>query len=182
MEKQGLLGDLGCPELAGRRPADTLLCNTVGVRTASRRQWPRVALDIGFVCPQALRHVAGAALESLATAKAYTAKKRDHNATDRRCEEVRIDYQPLVVETFGGAAEEAVDAIESLNQLVAVNTHTPHREVARRFWHRVSVDMQRSLHRAWARKTGIRRETGVDHVGRAMAAMWLLTPPGGGGP
>ena len=72
---------------------------------------------------------------------------------------------------MGGAAEEAVDAIESLNQLVAVNTHTPHREVARRFWHRASVDMQRSLHRARARRTGVRRETGVDNAVRAVAAM-----------
>ena len=81
----------------------------------------------------------------------------------------------------GGATEEAVDVIESLNQLVAVNTHTPHREVARRFWQRVSVDMHRSLHRAWARRTGVRRELAVDHAGRAMAVAWLLAPPEGGG-
>ncbi len=42
--------------------------------------------------------------------------------------------------------------IHSLHQLVADNTNTPVQEVARRFWQRTSIDMQRSLHRAFARR------------------------------
>ena len=179
LESSGLLAGLGEPGLAGRRPADTLLCSAVGVRTAKGRRLPRVAVDLGFVCPQATSHVVRAGEESLRTATDYTERKRVHGGTDRRCEEAQIDYQPCVFETFGGGTEEAVRMIESLNKLVAVKTHTPHREVAHRLWHRMSVDLQRALHRAWVRRVGTRVVPRASWVSRALAGASALTFPEG---
>lgn len=41
----------------------------------------------------------------------------------------------------------------SLNRLVALNTNTPYAEVARRFFQRVSMDLQRANHRAFGRRS-----------------------------
>ena len=61
LKSEGLLAALGEPGVSGRRPANTLLCAAMGVKTARHRRLPRVALDMGFVCPQALGHLVGAA-------------------------------------------------------------------------------------------------------------------------
>ena len=42
--------------------------------------------------------------------------------------------------------------LKSLSRLVAGNTNTPYGEVAQRLWGRLSVDMQRADHRAFARR------------------------------
>ena len=49
LEKQGLLDDLGWPELAGRRPADTLLVSSGALATTSRRQFPKIAFDFAVI-------------------------------------------------------------------------------------------------------------------------------------
>ena len=138
-----------------------------------------MAVDVGFVCPQASSNFVRAGEGSLGTAKDYTERKRGHNDTDVRCEEARIDYQPCVFETLGGGTQEAINIIESLNKLVAVKTHTPHREVARRLWHRMSVDLQRALHRAWVRRVGTRVVSRATWAGRALAGADALTFPEG---
>jgi hypothetical protein len=51
LEKGGLLAGLRWPEKPGRRPADTLLSSTAGIRTSRRRTRPKVALDVGIVLP-----------------------------------------------------------------------------------------------------------------------------------
>ena len=84
-----------------------------------------------------------------------------------------------IFETLGRGTEEAVDVFESINQLVAVKTHSPHREVARRLWHRMSVDLQRALHRAWARRSGARVVMVATRAGRALAGVGLLALPEG---
>ena len=120
-----------------------------------------------------------AAQTPLASAREYTEKKRKHKGTDRKCEEARIDYQPCVFETLGGGTEEAVDVIESINQLVAVKTHSPHREVARRLWQRMLVDLQRAMHRAWARRSGTRVVMVATRADRALAGAGVLAFPEG---
>ena len=57
-------------------------------------------------------------------------------------------------ETLGGLAEEARDTLRSLNRVVAINTNTPKSEAANRFWQRISVDVQKANHRAWAKRVG----------------------------
>ena len=75
-----------------------------------------------------------------------TQKKREDNDTDNLCDAVGIDYQPIVWESFGGLCK------ESINRLVAVNTNTPISEVAQRFWQKMSVEMQKSNHRAFVKR------------------------------
>ena len=112
----------------------------------------KVALDVGVINPQAACHLSEAAESVLGSATAYTQKKRDENDTDRLCDEVGIDYQPIVWESFGGLCEEGQQALKSINRLVADNTNTPTSEVARRFWQKMSVDMQKSNHRAFVKR------------------------------
>ena len=63
-----------------------------------------------------------------------------------------LDYQPLVIETLGAMAPAACQTLRSLNRLVADNTETPIAEVARRFWQRMSIDLQRAMRRAYVRR------------------------------
>jgi hypothetical protein len=153
LEKTKLLAGLNRNNnLGGRRPADTLLHSTGGIHTARGRQMGKIALDVGFVNPQAASHIHNAASESLGAAKAYTQHKRERNDTDRLCMEAGVDYQPMVWESFGGCSKEAREVVKSLNRLVAVNTNTPLMEVAHRFWQRMSVDLQKANHRAFAKR------------------------------
>ena len=70
------------------------------------------------------------------------------------CEAAGIEYQPLIFESFGGIETKAEQVLKSLSRLVADNTHTPYGEVAQRLWQRISVDLQRAAHRAFARRAG----------------------------
>ena len=58
------------------------------------------------------------------------------------------------MESSGGIACEAEKVIKCINRAVAENTDTPYGEVAQYFWQRLSVDIQRMGHRAYARRTG----------------------------
>ena len=71
------------------------------------------------------------------------------------CESEGVDYQPLVFESFGAMTPAACNLLRCLNRRVADNTNTPIEEVARRFWQRMSIDMQRGMHRAMVRRTGM---------------------------
>ena len=85
-------------------------------------------------------------------AEKYTETKRSHQNTDNLCAEVGVDYQPIVFESFGGCCPEGRETLRSINRLVANNTNTPTSEVARRFWHMISVHIQKSNHRAFAKR------------------------------
>ena len=115
---------------------------------------PKVALDIGFVNPQAAGHLVAGAGSQHGAANEYTTTKRNKDATDDLCERAGVDFQPIVWETTGGVAPEADATLRSVNRLVAVNTNTPLGEVARRFWQRVSVDLQKANHRAFVKRAG----------------------------
>ena len=117
-----------------------------------KRNRMKVALDVGVVNPQAACHLNEAAESVLGSATAYTQKKREDNDTDRLCDEVGIDYQPIVWESFGGLCVEGQQVLKSINRLVAGNTNTPTSEVAQRFWQKMSVDMQKSNHRAFVKR------------------------------
>ena len=96
LEKQGLLADLGWPDMVGRRPADTLLVASRGLHTTSRRRFARVALDFAVVspfCPSGLR---AASATQLAAATAYAERKRVHNNTLQACELAGFGFEPIV--------------------------------------------------------------------------------------
>ena len=162
--------------LGRRRPADTFLHSAADVKTASNQNVLQVALDVGIINAQASSHVSTAASGSLKAAEAYTRRKRGHNDTDRLCREVGIDYQPLVWESFGGLALEGRQTLKSINRLVAFNTNTPTSEVARRFWQRVSVEIQKMNHRAFAKRVS----SGGDLMCESASGRFLRTCPGEG--
>jgi len=58
----------------------------------------------------------------------------------------------MIFESLGGVSGEAERVIKSLNKAVAENTDTSETEVATHFWHRLSIDIQRSGHRAFSRR------------------------------
>ena len=68
------------------------------------------------------------------------------------CEAAGLDYQPIVMESFGTVPEPANQILRALNRQVAENTESSVEDVAKRFWARLAIDLQRSLHRALARR------------------------------
>ena len=77
LEAKGVLSVLRVAETGvgqgdRRRPADVLLCRACDVQTGSRgRGNPKVALEVGVVCPQAQGHMPVAAAETLGAAEVY---------------------------------------------------------------------------------------------------------------
>ena len=149
---QGARGDGG--EDAGRRPADVLICGAQDIWTGSRGHSgeAKVALDVGVVCPEAQGHLGEAAAEVLGAAEAYCKYKCNYKDTERKCREKGIIYQPMIFESTGGVGAETEKVIKSINRAVAENTNTPYGEVAQYFWQRLSIDIQRAGHLAYARR------------------------------
>ena len=150
----GLQGQPGTTD-DGRRPADVLLCQAQDVRTGSRGNSgdAKVALDVAVVCPQTGGNMGTAAMEILGAAEEYCRTKCGHKETEEKCRERGIVFQPMIFESTGGVAYEAVEVIKCLNRAVAEHTNSPYGEVAQRFWQRISIDIQRAQHRALARRT-----------------------------
>ena len=116
------------------------------------------------MCPQARSHLEVAAERVLGAASAYIGTKYNHNNTEAKCEEAGIAYQPIIFESLGGAADETVRVLNSISSLVADNTNASRGEVAQRLWERISIDLQRAGHRAFARRAG-----GSAGLGRSQA-------------
>ena len=114
----------------------------------------------------------------MGAAEAYTRAKCTHNRTEERCEAAGMEYQPVVFESPGGVSREGEKVLKSLSRMVADNTNTPISEVAHRLWGRISVDMQRAGHRAFARRAGAAAAAGGDG-GQAWKALEVLEPAGG---
>ena len=61
-----------------------------------------------------------------------------------------------------------------MNKVVALNTESPEGEVATLFWYRLGVDLQRSGHRAFARRVAKVMDTGDASLGGAFGAVNLM--------
>ena len=133
-----------------RRPADVLLCRAQDVRTGRVGDSGRAkaALDVGVVCPQAAGHIVEAAGRALGAAEEYAIGKCGRDEMERKCAEAGVVYQPMLFESTGGVASKAKIVIKCLNRAVANNTNVSYSDVAQRFWQRLSIDIQRSGHRA----------------------------------
>ena len=123
-----------------------------GLNLRDARGCPRVALDFAYVNPQNQSHLNSAADRRLGAATEYAEAKRRYKNTAQQCEAAGVFFQPMVLETLGGASDECMEVLNSLSKQVAVNTHTPYAEVARRLRQRLSVDLQRANHRAFSRR------------------------------
>ncbi len=146
------------------------MANAVGGRA-------KVALDVGIVCPQAPGHLREAAVETLGAAEEYCRVKCGRAAVEERCREVGVEFQPMIFESTGGVACEAEVVLKCINRIVAQNNGVPLGDVATRFWQRVSVDIQRHMHRALVRRVW-RNAGGMDGLGRVVDGVALLEEPG----
>ena len=162
LEKNGLLSELGWPEMVGRRPADTLLVAPRGLHTTSRRRFPKVALDFAVVspfCPSVLR---ASSATQLAAAAAYAERKRGHNNTQQACELAGFGFEPIVFETTGGLDSEGELVLRSVLKESARAQGKPVAAVLERAKIRISIDMQRAVHRALQRRRDKDNELDVD--------------------
>ena len=140
------------------------LCRAQDIRTGGvPRGSGKVALDVGVVCPQAVSHLGEAAIESLGAAESYVKQKCGRADTEERCRAANVRFQPMIFESLGGVSAEAEAVIKCLHKTAAENTDTPESEVATQFWRRLSIDIQRSGHRAFSRRV----RSGILHEGDA---------------
>ena len=79
-------------------------------------------------------------------------RKRGRQATEAKCRERGIIFQPLIFESTGGVAREVEDTIKIICRAVANNTHRSYASVAQQLWRRLSVDLQRAGHSAMMRR------------------------------
>ena len=83
----------------------------------------------------------------------------------------------MISESTGGVACEAEVVLKCINRKVAQNRGVSVGDVATRFWQRVSVDMQRNMHRALVRRVA-NNVGGADGLGRLVEGVALLEEPG----
>ena len=117
VEKPGLLLPAR-PSAAGsqRRPADVYLpCWTAGLPAA---------LDFAVTAPQRQDIVSEAARNPLAAASAYSQTKRSHLNTQDACESQGIRFQPMVCETSGAWAPEALQVLQLICKAASSRTGT----------------------------------------------------------
>ena len=94
-----------------RRPADIYLpCWTGGLPAA---------LDFAITAPQRQGIVSEAANTPLAAAIEYTQAKRDHLGTQAACETQGVRFQPMVCETSGAWAPEALEVLQLICKAAA---------------------------------------------------------------
>ena len=132
----------------GRRTAG----KPTGGTGAEGRVDGRAAMDVGIVFPQAQSHVRDGARESLGAAESYALQKCSRRDMEARCRAAGMVFQPMIFESLGGVSSEADSVIQCLNRAVAENTDSRLSEVATRFWWGLSVDLQKSQHRAFAKR------------------------------
>ncbi len=154
LEAGGLLGGLGWPGVAGRRPADTLLVAARGVRGTSRRAFARVAFDFAVTSPFSPYVLRLSSESGLAAAQQYASYKRRHLNTQEMCEAAGIGFEPIVFESTGGLEPEAVGVLNSLLAMVADASGKAFATEKERLMQRVSLILVRSHHRALCRRRG----------------------------
>ena len=81
-----------------------------------------------------------------------------------------VIFQPMLLESLGGVSSEAARVVRCLKKAVAVNTDSAEAKIATMFWQRLSIDLQRSVHRAFARRV---RQPGCGDGGHGSAALRL---------
>ena len=88
-------------------------------------------------------------------------------------------FAGIIFESLGGVSREAELVIKRLNQAVASATDSPYGEVATRFWQRISIDIQRSQHRAFVRRVAGVAGSEVLGSGGVFGSLGRLEIPGG---
>jgi hypothetical protein len=141
VEKSGLLLPARPSDTASqRRPADIYLpCWTGGLPAA---------LDFAVTAPQRQDIVGEAARTPLAAAKAYSQTKRSHLATQEACEAQSIRFLPMVCETTGAWAPEALEVLQLICKAAASHTGTDHSALLQETLQRCAASIRRANARA----------------------------------
>ena len=141
IEKSGLLLPARPSDTASqRRPADVYLpCWTGGLPAA---------LDFAITAPQRQDIVGEAARTPLAAAKAYSQTKRSHLATQEACEAQNIRFLPMVCETTGAWAPEALEVLQLICKAAASHTGTDHSALLQETLQRCAASIRRANARA----------------------------------
>ena len=123
-----------------RRPADVYLpCWTGGFPAA---------LDFAVTAPQRQGIVSIAAVESLATATAYSQTKRDYQETEKACALQGVKFIPMVCETSGAWATEARETLLLLAKASAARSGKTTAKTYRELLQRTSVAVRTANARA----------------------------------
>ena len=162
MERPGLLIPPRPDDTANnlRRPADIYLPAWYDGLPA--------ALDFAVTAPQRLGIVATAAREALAAATAYSQQKRDHANTEADCTAAGVTFLPMVAETTGAWAPEALLVLKQLAKAAAIKLGRDAAVVTKELLQGTAVTIRRANARAHLRRFGA-----VPVVGTAPALIEL---------
>ena len=123
--------------------------------------------------------VRAASVTQLAAATAYAERKRAHNNTQQACEQAGFGFEPIVFETTGGLDPEAERVLHSVLKESARAQGKPVSTVVEHAKIRVSIDIQRAVHRALQRRR--EKEQAIDGGRQSVANKVLvaaeLEPP-----
>jgi len=132
-----------------------------------------VALDFVVVSPFGPSVLRASSSTQLAAATAYAQRKRTHNDTQQACEQAGFGFEPIVFETTGGLEAEAETVLRSLLSEGARAQGKPVAAVIERTKIRISIDLQRALHRALQRRRDQQHAMKADSLGMAAKVLEL---------
>ena len=132
---------------------------------------------MGIICPQAPGHIGDARAEVAGAAEQYARTKSGRQATEAKCRERGIVFQPLIFESTGGVTREVEETIKVICKAVANNTGCSYASVAQHLWRRLSIDTQKAGHRALMRRMAEGSSTAWGGVAMAAEAGELLEAP-----
>ena len=168
LEKPGLLIPLAPGENSRaqrlRRPADLFLPAWVGGSPA--------ALDFAVTAPQRQGTLAQAAGKALAAATDYSDQKRGHQGTADLCHAVGVTFVPMVAETTGAWAPEAMAVLRQIAAATSTTTGRDARDILQEILQGAAVCIRRANARAELRRA---RDDAMDgpsavHAARAVIA------------
>ena len=122
-EAPGLWNELSTTD-GRRRPADVLVCGASAFPRAlpdgsQVRRHPRIAFDFAIINALGRQHWEKALDEPGLAVEAYAQKKRRHQDTARKCDQLGIWFQPLVFDAQGGMTSETAGVLHQLANAVA---------------------------------------------------------------
>ena len=168
LEKPGLLIPLAPGENTRaqnrRRPADLYLPAWVGGSPA--------ALDFAVTAPQRQGTLARAAETALAAATDYSDRKREHQGTDDLCRAVGVTFVPMVAETTGAWAPEAMAVFRHIASATSAASGRDARDILQEILEGAAVCIRRANARAELRRARdeVGDSCGALHAARAVIA------------
>ena len=153
---------------ARRRPADVYLPTWTGGAPA--------ALDFAVTAPQKQGTLAQAAERALAAATEYSNRKREHQNTEDQCRAAGVTFVPMVAETTGAWAPEAMDVLRQIAVATAATSGRDARDILKEILQGAAVCIRRASARAELRRA---RDDTADGCAALHAARAVIAAAGG---